>query len=147
MESLTISWGWQPGHTFVTRNQQQGTRDIAAFLSVPRAIEFQAEHDWPEIRRRCHERLATFRLRLHEALGEPMLYPNDGDWFSQMALIGVPATDAAALERRLLHVHGIEVPCTEHNGRTSVCVSVQGYTTDADLAALETALRSEFLSA
>ncbi len=147
VESLTISWGWQPGHTFVTRNQQQGTRDTAAFLSVPRAIEFQAEHDWPEIRRRCHERLATFRLRLHEALGEPMLYPNDGDWFSQMALIGVPATDAAALERRLLHVHGIEVPCTEHDGRTSVRVSVQGYTTDADLAALETALRSEFLSA
>lgn len=147
VESLTISWGWRPGHSFISRNQQQGTRDIAAFLSVPRAIEFQAEHDWPKVRRRCHDRLAALRLRLHAALGEPLLYPNASDWFSQMALLGVPATDAAALERRLLHVHGIEIPCTEHDGRVSVRVSVQGYTTEDDLDALESALRSEFLPA
>ncbi len=146
VESLTISWGWRPGHTFVTRNQQQGTRDIAAFLAVPRAIDFQAEHDWTEVRQQCHDRLAALRTRLHDTLGEPMLYPNGDDWFSQMALISVPANDAPTLQRRLLHVHGIEVPCTQHDGRVFVRVSVQGYTTDQDLAALEAALRSEFLS-
>lgn len=144
VESLTISWGWRPGHTFLTRNEQQGTRDIAAFLAVPRAIEFQTEHGWPRIRQRCHERLATLRTRLHDALDEPMLYPNEGDWFSQMALITVPAMDARALEQRLLHIHGIEVPCTQHDGQVFVRVSVQGYTTDADLDALESALRAEF---
>lgn len=144
VESLTISWGWQPGHTFLSRNQQQGTRDIAAFLAVPRAIDFLAEHAWDDIRPDCHERLSNLRTRLHEALGQPMMYPNDPAWFSQMALVRVPATDAAALKRRLLHVHGIEVPCTRHEDQVFVRVSVQGYTTDADLAALETALRSEF---
>lgn len=146
VESLTISWGWRPGHSFVSRNQQQGTRDIAAFLSVPRAIDFQAEHDWPEIRRRCHDRLKSLRERLHDAFGEPMFYPNTDEWFSQMALVSVPSAEAAALQRRLLRVHGIEVPCTEHEGRVFVRVSVQGYTTDADLIALENALLSEFPS-
>jgi len=144
VESLTISWGWQPGHTFLSRNQQQGTRDIAAFLTVPRAIDFQTECSWGNIRQDCHERLSELRTRIHEALGQPMLYPNDPAWFSQMALVRVPTTDPAALERRLMHVHGIEVPCTRHENQIFVRVSVQGYTTDADLAALETALRSEF---
>jgi isopenicillin-N epimerase len=147
VQSLTIGWGWRPGHTFLTRNQEQGTRDIAAFLAVPRAIEFQAEHFWPAVRQRCHEQLAALRSRLHDVLGEPMLYPNESTWFSQMAVISVPASDAGALERRLLHHHGIEVPCTQHQGQVFVRVSVQGYTTDTDLAALESALRAEFLTA
>ena len=50
IESLTISWGWKPGHTFLSRNQQQGTRDISGFLAVPNAIEFQREYDWVAVR-------------------------------------------------------------------------------------------------
>lgn len=147
VESLIVSWGWRPGHTFVSRNEHQGTRDLAAFLSVPRAIEFQAEHGWPEVRSRCHDRLAALRDRLRPLDPQPMLYPNDESWFGQMAVIGVPAIDAAALERRLLYDHGIEVPCTRHNGRVYVRVSVQGYTTDADLDALAAALTTEFAGA
>jgi len=144
IESLTIGWGWRDGHTFVTRNQEQGTRDIASFLAVPRAIDFQAEHKWDAVRRHCHERLADFRLRLHAGLGTDLLYPNDDQWFSQMALIAVPATNPIELRERLLVNYGIEVPCTQHDGRVFVRVSVQGYTTDADLDALESALLDIF---
>jgi isopenicillin-N epimerase len=143
VESLIVSWGWRPGHTFLSRNQYQGTRDLAAFLAVPRAIEFQREHDWATVRRHCHDRLANLRERLHASFGLPMLYPNGRQWFAQMAVIAVPASDAAALERRLLLCHGIEVPCTTHGDCVFVRVSVQGYTTIADLAALEGALRQE----
>ena len=51
-----VSWGWQardPGPSrFVDEQERQGTRDLAAYLSVPAAIEFQAEHDWPRVRAR-----------------------------------------------------------------------------------------------
>lgn len=146
IESLTIGWGWREGYTFLTRNQEQGTRDIAAFLAVPRAIDFQTEHNWPAVRRSCHARLAALRERLHERLRTDPIYPNDERWFSQMAVISVPAPpagdtlDPAALQRQLLLDHGIEVPCTRHHERVFVRVSVQGYTTDADLEALESAL-------
>ncbi len=142
IESLTISWGWRPDHTFVTRNQQQGTRDIAAFLAVPRAIEFQREHDWPAVRISCHQRLKAFRQRLHARYGVEALYPNSGEWFSQMALIELPPWDVDRLGRTMLHDHNIEIPCIQHGGTTCVRLSVQGYVTDSDLDALDAALAS-----
>ena len=36
------------------------TRDIAAYLSVPVAIEFQRTHDWPAVRDGLDRRLAAF---------------------------------------------------------------------------------------
>lgn len=60
-----------------------------------------------------------------------------------MAVITLPpelAVDPAQLQRRLLHDHGIEVPCTRHDGFAFVRVSVQGCTTAANLEALESAL-------
>jgi selenocysteine lyase/cysteine desulfurase len=58
----------------------------------------------------------------------------------------VPHQDAAALRKRLFDAFHIEVPVTQHvdadGGRTFVRVSVQPYTSDDDLAALESALFS-----
>lgn len=144
IESLTISWGWGEDHTFLTRNEVQGTRDISAFLAVPRGIEFQREHHWDEVRRVSHERLAAFRARQAERTGIEMLYPNTREWFSQLALVEVMRDgDATDLKRRLMHNHGIEIPCMTHVGITCVRLSIQGYVSDADLDALEAALIAE----
>ena len=47
VEPLVVSWGWEaekPGPSrFVDEQEWTGTRDIAAFLSVPAAIQFQRE--------------------------------------------------------------------------------------------------------
>ena len=66
------------------------------------------------------------------------------EFFLQMAPLPVPHQDAAALRTRLFEEFRIEVPVTQHanadGARTFVRVSVQPYTTDEDLAALEAAL-------
>ncbi len=142
IESLTISWGWRPDSTFLSRNQLQGTRDISSFLAVPRAIEFQREHDWDAVRASCHERLKRFRQRMHDRYGVEPIYPNTKVWFSQMALIEIPPIDRATLIHALLHNHNIEIPCMQHGETTCVRASVQGYVSDEDLDALADALET-----
>jgi isopenicillin-N epimerase len=146
VESLTISWGWGGEHTFVTRNQKQATRDVSAFLAVGRGIDFQREHDWSAVRERCHQLLCGFRRQMHERWETTPLYPDSPDWYRQLAVITLPESAPVDLHDKLFYNHGIEVPISGHNGMRFVRVSVQGYTTQADLDALATALEAEIPS-
>ena len=146
-----VSWGWEPERTnllnldggasrFVLENEWQGTRDPAAYLSVPAAIQFQAEHDWPRVREESHELLRQARRRIQELTGLPPICPDSPVWYAQMAAFPLPACDAGALQRRLYDEHRIEVPIIEWNERQFVRVSVQGYNTVGDMDALVAAL-------
>lgn len=143
VESLTISWGWRPGHTFVSRNQLQGTRDVSPYLAVPAALDFQRQHNWDGVRERCHAMLAALRARLHARFGTEPIYGEEGAWYAQMAVISLPEGVDEDLRHRLLFNHAVEVPMTAHGGRHFVRVSVQGYTTEDDLQRLEDALCAE----
>lgn len=105
---------------------------------MPAALEFQKRHQWDQVRLRCHETAVSLMQRTAARLGLPTIgEPED---FGQMVPLPVPHQDAAALRERLFEQHRIEVPVTQHAGRTFVRVSVQGYNTEADLQALESAL-------
>ncbi len=133
VESLTISWGWRPGHTFVSRNQQQGTRDISGFLAVPRGIELQREHNWSEVRERSFTILSWLRQELHERWGTAPLSPDSPGWYRQMATLTLPESAPQDLQDRLFFDHAIEAPVTGHLDARFIRVSVQGYTLDRDL--------------
>jgi isopenicillin-N epimerase len=153
VEPLVISWGWEPEKTnlldldgdasrFVLENEWQGTRDPAAYLSVPAAIQFQAEHDWPRVRVECHELLREARRRIEELTGLPAICPDSPEWYAQMAAFPLPPCDAAALQCWLYDKHAVEVPIIEWNGRQLVRVSVQGYNAEEDVEALIGALEA-----
>ncbi|MDQ3781145.1 MAG: aminotransferase class V-fold PLP-dependent enzyme [Chloroflexota bacterium] len=144
VESLIVSWGWVPesGHhrptqNFVSRNQWQGTRDLAAFLAVPAAIAFQKEHDWDSVRAECHKRTVDTWRRITELTGLPPLSadPPDGGWawFSQMAANPLPAVNAEAFKRRLYDDYRIEIPIHRWGDGSLIRVSVQGYNSTSDL--------------
>jgi isopenicillin-N epimerase len=146
-----VSWGYvagdstaNQGHTgfdaytgstlLERRFQWQGTRDLAAFLSVPAAIDFQHRHDWPAVRERCHRvALNTQQCLLERFSLAPI--SQDDDW-AQMVAIPVPHRDAESLRRSLFEQSHIEVPVTQHAGQTFVRISVQGYNTEDDLQRL-----------
>jgi len=144
LSPLVVSWGWQsdrPGPSrFVDEQQLQGTRDPAAFLAVPAAIRFLEQHDWPAVRRRCHDLLAGARRAIGALTGLPPLTPDTPDWYAQMAAFPLPPCDGPALKERLYQSYQIEVPVTSWQGLAFVRVSVQGYTSAADVAALVGAL-------
>jgi len=153
LEPLVVSWGWNRGDEaaglldlgentsqFINEQEWQDTRDPAAYLSVPAAIQFQAEHDWPRVRQRCHELLGEARQRIGEMVGLEPICPDSPEWFMQMATIPLPTCDAEELKRRLYDEFQVEVPITTWGRRQFARVSVQGYNTEADLNALVDAL-------
>ena len=130
------------GHSALERRLQwQGTRDLAAYLSVPAAIDFQARHDWPRQRQRCHD-WACETLHAVRARNGLAAAARD-DACAQMVPIPVRCDDAEGLRTRLFERHRIEVPVTRHGDATFVRLSVQAYNTRADLEALRQALQLE----
>jgi isopenicillin-N epimerase len=138
---LVVGWG-EAEASFAARHRWQGTRDPAAYLAVPAAIDFLAEHAWSEVRRRCHQLACAARLRLAELTGLAPLAP-DETWLGQMVAAELPECDADALKRRLHDEHRIEVPVQCFEGRPLLRASFQGYNDEADLDALVAAVRVE----
>jgi isopenicillin-N epimerase len=144
LEPLVVSWGWEsatPGPSrFVDEQEYGGTRDISAFLAVPAAIDFMADHAWPEVRRWCHAAARWTRERITALTGLPPLTPDDPAWYGQMVALPLPPCDGEALQRRLYDEYGIEVPVTDWGDRHCLRVSLQAYNTAADVEALVEAL-------
>ena len=145
LDPLVVSWGW-PG-SFIEVQQRQATRDIAAYLAVPAAIEFQEAHDWPAVRRACHGLAQHARAVLSEISGLPALFPDSPEFYAQMACVPFSSAEPDAVRRRLWLEQNIEVPVTSWNGRALVRVSIQAYNTEVDVAALAAALRAEVRAA
>jgi len=138
VEPLIVSWDWERETAFAARHGWQGTRDPAAFLAVPDAIDFQAEHDWEAVRRRCHALAARAQHGVAELVGvEPPAGP-----FAQMCSAELPPCDPKEVQRRLLEEHRIEVPCRAWEGRPLIRVSCQAYNDADDVERLLEALPS-----
>jgi isopenicillin-N epimerase len=140
---LVISWGWRedgPVTGLSEALEAQGTRDIAAFLSVPAAIAFQEQHDWPRVQAECHALLGRVGSAIGALTGLPPLAPESDEWYAQMAAFPLPPCDAARLKERLYDEYTIEVPIVTWRDRQFVRVSVQAYNDWSDLNTLVEAL-------
>lgn len=147
LKPLVVSWGYESelpsGSKFIDYNEWWGTRDMAAFLSVPAAIRFQQENGWDDVRELCHQLASYAQKRIGELTNLAPLHPLNGNWFCQMTSIPLPSnTDVLLLKTRLYDEHRIEVQVHEWNGGKLIRVSVQGYNTKRDIDTLIGALAS-----
>ncbi|HRO24359.1 MAG TPA: aminotransferase class V-fold PLP-dependent enzyme [Promineifilum sp.] len=159
VEPLIIGWGWGEGRTFTFGSdyldylQYPGTNDYAAYLAVPAAIAFQAQHDWEVIRAGCRALVERAIGRINGLTGLPLLYPEPvGDAYSQMAIAALPdSIDLTVMKKRLIEEFRVEIPLIRWNGRQFIRISIQGYNdendVDALLAALEIVLAGEAVGA
>jgi isopenicillin-N epimerase len=133
-----ISWGYDGDDpSFLSRHEKQGTRDPAAYLTVPEAIEWQRARHWDAVRERCHElaRRAAADLGL-----EPLVPGTRHDLYGQMVALRLPDGAPGDLQERLYDEHRIEIPTFERNGGQLIRASFQGYNDAADLERLKAAL-------
>ena len=145
LKPLVVSWGYESefpsGSQLIDYHEWWGTRDMAPFLAVPAAIQFQLDNAWDEVRDSCHQLAAYAQKRICELSGLAPLHPQTGDWFAQMAAAPLPAdTDLVLLKQRLYDEYKIEIPVHEWNGNKLIRVSVQGYNTKRDIDKLIDAL-------
>jgi isopenicillin-N epimerase len=125
---LVVSWGHDDG--FAQRHGWQGTRDPAAALAVPAAIEAHRLLD----HERCRRLAGSFHDRLPPVAGQPA---------PQMWATELPRGDAEELQRRLRERHRIEVPVREWEGRRLLRVSIAPYNEAEDVELLLRALELE----
>ena len=150
LEPLVVSWGWGDdkqfsyGSNLLDYVQWMGTSDPSAYLTVPAAIAFQKEHNWCEVRQQCHALLRQALAQIGDRMGLDSPYP-DESCYHQMAVAPLPpVSDLAAFKVQFYNTYRVEVPFTEWHGRQFVRISVQGYNTRADIAALLAALQKSF---
>src|SRR5687768_4205769 len=67
-------------NAFVDEFEWQGTRDLASYLAVPAAIEYQRARDWPAVQRRCHRMAAWVRQAILDLYGLEPLAPDSEEY-------------------------------------------------------------------
>lgn len=145
LKPLVVSWGYESespgGSVFVDHHEWWGTRDIASFLSVPAAIEFQAKHKWDAVRAACHELAKDAQTRICELTGLAPLHSQTENWFAQLTAAPLPLdTDLIALKSRLYDEYRVEIPLIAWKDKKLIRVSVQGYNSKRDINHLLKAL-------
>ena len=139
-----MSWGWgeeyeefkdstqlKSSSRFINIFQWQGTRDMSAFLTVPKAIEFQEKYDWDSVRNRCKKMIIDARNQISTVTNLPKICPDD--WLGQMASFLFPADDVAELKNSLYNDYQIEIPAMSYNGYSALRISIQGYNSEDEV--------------
>ena len=134
IEPLVVSWGYHEDADFGERHGWQGTRDPAAYLAVPRAIELHGTFDAARAEALADEvekGLAPFGLRPLRGARAPF-----------MRALTVRTGDPDELWQRLYDEHRVEVPVYAWEDIALLRVSVGPYNDEADVERLVDAVRA-----
>jgi len=155
LEPLVVSWGWQPpeplsgsflaypeGRPLQAYYEWMGTDEPSALLTIPAAIEFQQDNDWPSVRRACHALLREASQCVLALSGLPPLTPDDNGWWVQMRSLPLPPCDPTQVQARLWREWRVEVPCFIWEGKPLIRISIQAYNSPADIDRLLAGLRA-----
>lgn len=145
VKPLIVSWGYEAiepsSSQFLDYTEYLGTRDLAPFLTVPTAIDFLNQNNWPVVRQECHERLIETENAVLEITRQRTIYSSPKS-FVQMAAIQLPeGTDPNLLKETLWGQFKIEIPVFLWNNRPFIRCSIQAYNSEEDLDNLLIALK------
>jgi len=147
IEPLIVGHGWHLGEKsakpLIDYVEQYGTRDLAAFLAIPAALEYMAAHDWPQVRAHCHAMALDTKRTIERMFHTESICPEEFAWFSQLCPIRLPDNTDMGKLGKLLHEHyQIEMPMITWGNYKIARLSVQIYTTQDELDAFVEAITS-----
>jgi isopenicillin-N epimerase len=132
IEPLVVGWGWREDADFAERHGWSGTRDLSAYLTVPKSIEVHATFDL--------EGMRMLAAEAERRLGELGLARLPGVPAPFMRAVELPPGDPDELWRRLYEEHRVEAPVYEWDGLRVLRVSIGPYNDTDDVERLVSAL-------
>lgn len=150
-DPLVISWGYEaefPSHSqFLDYHEYQGTRDISAYLTVPKALEFLAENNWTEKSKNCRDLIKETYIEMCDFLNTKPICKVSDDFLGQMCSIPIQSSDILKLKETLYHEYKIEIPVMKtllsfdgNPNQQFIRISAQVYNTKEDMQILKKAL-------
>jgi isopenicillin-N epimerase len=144
VDPLVISWGYQSDYPsdseFIDWHQTTGTRDYAAFLTIPECILFRNENNWKEVSSTCRLVAQENGLKFCELVNSQPLAPINDDFYGQMFSIPINTTNPVLLQKELFDRYRIEIPVAVQNGNSYLRYSIQAFNSIEDLDKLYSAL-------
>ena len=142
VKPLIYSWGKEgddPGPSeFLQDFQWQGTRDMAAFLSIPSAIEFY--HGYLEKNLKLCRKNIKYAFKNLELTLKTEPISNGGNWIAQMVSHPLPKSVPPDLKEILYNKHKIEIPIFMWRNRMFIRISMQVYNEKKEIDLLLSAL-------
>jgi isopenicillin-N epimerase len=144
-DPLIISWGFEsatPSHSkFLDYHQLQGTRDISAFLTIPKTIEVLNNYDWPSVAAANRKLAHSNYQRFCDLLGTQPVAPISDEFLGQLCSIPVHTKEPETLKKLLYDKYKIEIPVMRQDQLVFIRYSIQAFNTQADLDKLYEALK------
>lgn len=144
-EPLVVSWGYNAvtpsSSQFVDYHQIQGTRDYTAFLTVPDAIAFMQENNWPAVAEHYRKLTQANALPLSRLLNTEPLAPITDDFILQLYSAEIKTPQPEKLQTHLFDTYKIEVPVMRQNDKLYLCYSLNAFNSQADMDKLFDAIK------
>ncbi|HEX8563531.1 MAG TPA: aminotransferase class V-fold PLP-dependent enzyme [Flavobacterium sp.] len=145
LEPLVVSWGYESEAAsesrFLDYHEQQGTRDISAFLTAPKAIEFLQANDWDLRSAECRKLVRDNYKRFCDLLNTQPICPVTEEFLGQMCSIPITTSSPIALKELLFEKYRIEIPVMSLDGTAYLRFSIQVYNSQLDLDLLYEAIK------
>ncbi|MBK9190687.1 MAG: aminotransferase class V-fold PLP-dependent enzyme [Crocinitomicaceae bacterium] len=150
-DPLIISWGYEAefpsSSQFIDYHEYQGTRDCAAFLTVPKALEFLEKNNWTEVKRNCRKFIQDTYAEMCDFLNTKPICKISDEFLGQMCSIPIQTNDGIKLKEILYNQYKIQIPVMRTNldfegnkNQVFLRISANVYTTREDIEALKSAL-------
>ncbi|TAF49972.1 MAG: aminotransferase class V-fold PLP-dependent enzyme [Sphingobacteriia bacterium] len=145
-DPLVVSWGYQAlfpsASRFQDYHQMQGTRDFSAFCTLPKALQFMQENNWPAVAKACRQLAHAHAPALAHQLGSHLLAPLTDEFFGQLVSIPIRLNKISpeALHDDFYHRFRIQIPVMRQGNDVYLRYSIQVFNTAADLAQLAAAI-------
>jgi len=144
IDPLVVSWGYEsesPSDSqFLDYHQHQGTRDISAFLTIPKAIEFLRVNNWEERAASCRKLIRDNYNKFCELLNSKPICPVTSEFLVQMCSIPIQTTKPLELKETLFHKYKIEIPVMKLEDKFFLRIAINVYNSQQDLEILQEAL-------